>query len=572
MHHITEFNKNTLLKDKYKDNAYMLWVLGLYLDEPDLDALAGRSLTDGGNDKCLDFIEIDKTGQKIIIAQGYFSDKPADKAPSKKAADLTIAASWLVHGEDSAKTLSEKVKIRALECREALEAEEIEQIELLYIHNRPESINTQEEIETCEKTAQVLFDCYEVPVSCKELGLTQIESIYRERSSQILIKDQIKIDGSHQGSHSTPDWDAYIYTVKGSWLRDLFKTYDERLFSANYRGFLGISKRKKINSAIKSTAERQPSDFWVFNNGVTLLTNGISKTNQEYFLSGASIINGAQTTGSLGSTGATSDLQNVQVMCRVVICKNPAKIEEIVKYNNTQNKITTWDQYANDEVQALLKRQFDALGIEYSMKRGFDSLESTIGIEKSAQPVLAFNGHYADANRGKNSIFERPEIYKKAFHEKSAAHILLAYCFARSIDEIKLSLENKQTKTDNETKQLFYFNYFSFRYFLLACIGASLQQFIGKSFSPNSAKINKDHISNDIPKIVESLGKITRQVLRATARALEEKYKASQIPMAKILRDELTLNEIKSDLSSFIESVLDGAIDPAHQALIYVEN
>lgn len=84
MHHLKEFEKNANLQAKYDSNAYMLWVLGLYLDEPDLDALAARSLTDGGNDKCLDFIEIDKTGQKIVIAQGYFSEKSGDKAPAKK--------------------------------------------------------------------------------------------------------------------------------------------------------------------------------------------------------------------------------------------------------------------------------------------------------------------------------------------------------------------------------------------------------------------------------------------------------------------------------------------------------
>lgn len=273
MHHLTEFNKHTQLKQKYASNAYMLWALGLYLDEPDLDALAGRSLTDGGNDKCLDFIEIDKTGQKIVVAQGFFSDKAADKAPAKKASDLMIAASWLAHGDKDAKTLNEKVRTRAVECREALEADEIESIELLYIHNRPESLNTQEELDTCAKTAQKLFEIYEIPVSCKELGLIEIETLYRERSSQILVKDDVIIDGKHLGTHTTPDWDAHIYTVKGSWLRNLFKQYDDRLFSANYRGFLGISKRKKINSAIKSTAERQPSDFWVYNNGITLLTN-----------------------------------------------------------------------------------------------------------------------------------------------------------------------------------------------------------------------------------------------------------------------------------------------------------
>lgn len=257
MHHQTEFNKHTALQSKYGSNAYMLWVLGLYLDESDLDALAARSLTDGGNDKCIDFIEIDKTGQKIVVAQGYFSEKSADKAPAKKASDLTIAASWLAHGDENAQTLNEQVRARAIECRAALDGDEIEQIELLYIHNRPESLNSQEELDTCARTAQKLFEQYEIPVICKELGLREIETLYRERSSQILVNDAITIDGSHMGSHSTNDWDAHIYNVKGTWLRDLFKQHDDRLFSANYRGFLGISKRKKINSSIKSTAERQ---------------------------------------------------------------------------------------------------------------------------------------------------------------------------------------------------------------------------------------------------------------------------------------------------------------------------
>jgi len=57
MHHLVEFQKRAALRKKYGSNAYMLWVLGLYLDEPDLDALASRSLTDGSNDKGMDFVE-----------------------------------------------------------------------------------------------------------------------------------------------------------------------------------------------------------------------------------------------------------------------------------------------------------------------------------------------------------------------------------------------------------------------------------------------------------------------------------------------------------------------------------
>ncbi len=572
MHHLTEFNKHTALIAKYGSNAYMLWVLGLYLDEPDLDALAARSLTDGGNDKCLDFIEVDKAGQKIVVAQGYFADKIGDKAPAKKASDLMIAASWLAHGDKDAKTLNDRVRARAVECRAALDAEEIEQVELLYIHNRPESLNTQEELDTCGKATSRLFGDYEIQVACKELGLREIEALYRERSSQILVMDAVKIDGRPMGNPiTTGDWDAHLYTVKGSWLRDLFKQHDDRLFSANYRGFLGISKRKKINSAIKNTAERQPSDFWVYNNGITLLTSAVIRDGRSTTLRGVSIINGAQTTGSLGSIDSSIDLSKVSVMCRVVVCKNPEKIEEIVKYNNTQNKITTWDQYANDELQGVIRAQFVEMGYEYSMKRGFDSVDAAIGIEKAAQPVLAFNGYYLDANRSKNSIFDRPEIYRRAFADRPARHILLAYCFARSIDEVKRLLEDKGERTENEAKQLALFNYLSFRHFLLSCIGACLQQFIGGNFAPADAKVNSSAAASGIDAIAGQLEKITRQVLRAVSRSLETKSKADGVEVGRLLKNEATLTEIRAELNSYLESVLDGQIEDGHKKLIYVE-
>ena len=41
-------------------NAFLVWVMGMYLDEADLKALASESLTDGSNDKKIDFIKFDR--------------------------------------------------------------------------------------------------------------------------------------------------------------------------------------------------------------------------------------------------------------------------------------------------------------------------------------------------------------------------------------------------------------------------------------------------------------------------------------------------------------------------------
>lgn len=196
MHHLKSFEKRKDLKDLYKSNAYMLWTLGLYLDEADLDGLAERSLTDGGNDKSIDFMEIDLSERRIVIAQGYFGSKNTDKAPSGKAADINLSISWLANGNTEAKTLSPILRTRFLEARKAIQDELIERIEFLFIHNRPEHINSQEELDTCEKTATQLFSAQGLTITCKELGLTQIEGIYQHRHSQILIHEEISVDGT----------------------------------------------------------------------------------------------------------------------------------------------------------------------------------------------------------------------------------------------------------------------------------------------------------------------------------------------------------------------------------------
>ena len=107
-------------------------------------------------------------------------------------------------------------------------------------------------------------------------------------------------------------------------------------------------------------------------------------------------------------------------------CRDAETIREIVRFNNTQNEITTWDQYSSNESQKSLATEFGALGHTYSVKRGFVESVSGLGIEVVAQPILAFEEHLEDAHRGKNTIFERKATYGKAFEGKSARHSILA--------------------------------------------------------------------------------------------------------------------------------------------------
>src|SRR5262245_18974607 len=119
-------------------NAHLIWSLGLYLEEPDLVTLAGESLTDGPNDKKIDFIRFDQDTKRIIFAQGYFGQGKKDAAPANKASDLNTAAAWLFSGDLT--TVPEPLRPSIEECRVAIGQGEVESIELLFVHNLPESV------------------------------------------------------------------------------------------------------------------------------------------------------------------------------------------------------------------------------------------------------------------------------------------------------------------------------------------------------------------------------------------------------------------------------------------------
>lgn len=349
-------------------------------------------------------------------------------------------------------------------------------------------------------------------------------------------------------------WKAAIMSVPGKWLKTIFNQYGDKLFSANYRGFLGITKRRKINTGIRSSAETEANNFWVFNNGITILTHEFeSERNGSTKINGISIINGAQTTGSLGSVDNTKyDLDNVKVLCRIVQCSDEATIDRIVKYNNTQNEITTWDQYSNNPEQRRIEKEFKDLGHEYSLKRGFSSSTAEIGIEQVLQPLLAFNGDHHSASRGKNYLFDRQSSYEKAFKDKKARHILFVHTLAKAIDERKFELREKlkDNKTiELEERQLQLFQNLKFKNFLIALTAKCLESIISAkidlqhiAFSINVAKRN----NNSIKQLIALWIPIISTILPYTVICTKNK------DISEIISEENSLENISEQVNAMI--------------------
>jgi hypothetical protein len=159
--------------------------------------------------------------------------------------------------------------------------------------------------------------------------------------------------------------------------------YGDRLYHKNIRGFKGSTD---VNDAIVDTIKTFPQHFLYFNNGITLLCaeidkkplGGKSKTSGVFDCKGASVINGAQTVGSILTALKTKAADPAigtdgRVMIRLISLENcpPDFSSEVTRAANTQNRIEKRDFAALDKEQNRLRSDMLlSLGKEYVYRTG----------------------------------------------------------------------------------------------------------------------------------------------------------------------------------------------------------
>ena len=476
---------------KYGDNALLMFALDLYLRPEDLEEFASDSLTDGPGDKKIDVCYVNTNDGRAIIAQGYMSKNwNREAGPSNKAADLHTAISWLLNTDIS--KVPNNLKDKAQELRQAVIRGEVSRLEIIFVSNCPSSQNVKQELKSVEdatKSMLVAMNATEVMVSSHEFGLAEINDLYVTRDRTILVDDRIEIpcEGLFE-EKGGDDWDAVATTVTGTWIRDLYKQHGDKLFSANFRDWLGLTMREgNINKGIKETATNEPNNFWVFNNGITALTNKIQIEDGVLCIHGLSIINGAQTTGSVGDAEA-GNLDNVKVMFRAVSCTSPDLIDKIVRYNNTQNIIRSSDLRSNDNIQKRLREEFARYGIAYIHRRSkYKKPVHGVTFSEITPWLCAFQGDPQLASRNANDIFLKDEDYNKVFpREIAVEHVYLVVTLASAIDKIKYDLKSKvsaSSATELEISEYEALKWSASKHFVLFVVGKVAEQLMKKRLS-----------------------------------------------------------------------------------------
>lgn len=489
----------------------MLYALELYTGAEDIHSIAANALTDGPNDKKIDLLYLSRETGQLIIAQGYYSQLEKESAKGNKASDLSNALAWLI--SSPLEKVPEEIRPQIQEARAAIKAGEISQLHIWYVHNLPENEKIKNELLTVEHQAKDLInqnysDIQLDFISAKELGRDYLAKLYEAQESSIIIDEKIEIKVPGAFEVKGEDWSAIVTSVPGEWLYDMYKKYPSLLFSANVRGFMGSRKKdQKINNKIKETAISSPSDFWVYNNGLTALVHDFSynKTENKLIITGISIVNGAQTTGSIGSASQRPK-ESLEVQARFIKSNNTEKIKNITTFNNSQNKVIATDFRSNDKTQERLREEFKGYPgfVYFGGRRDFsNATEGKIEIptETCAQALCAFHGTPWVAYHGKSEIWESNDIYEKIFSDVTTArHIILVFGLQRAIEEYKLKLSNlsniSNSFTENHKKQLAFLRRRGSTFLLMNAISNSLETITDRKLPRKGFEVSFGHISN----------------------------------------------------------------------------
>jgi hypothetical protein len=342
--------------------------------------------------------------------------------------------------------------------------------------------------------------------------------------------------------------------------------YRDYLFSANYRDYMGSYKRKgNINYQIAKTAEKEPPNFWVYNNGITALTNKIS-IKKRIEMHGLSIINGAQTTGALGET-SEENAKLSKVSFRVVECKNQDRVNNIIKFNNTQNEIKAFDKRSGDHIQKrLFSEFFEKYSVTYLHRRTQTRAPKNAITAVSIAPLLcAFHGDPNTAHRQAKDIFLQDNIYNRVFNDSlSPEHVFLLKCLSVAIDIFKEYLNERIKKdeaTDLDKEELDLLKYSASRTFIFYIIGQLAELILNKKVTNlYNWKAKSTHISQK-PSAVTSgwvgvLETIFPQIIFVIKK---EKKDESSNPFYEVPRSfeqsKKVADELKANLGSLLPTL-----------------
>ena len=182
----------------------------------------------------------------------------------------------------------------------------------------------------------------------------------------------------------------------------------DQLYEKNVRQFLG--NRRKINKGIANTLNENPEKFGLYNNGITVVVSGYSKSSNGGIITvnDPYVVNGCQTTRTIwqvldnkinsGGTGQDTAIEKWKEkasrggVVTKIVSSDEAEIVNITRFTNSQNSVREQDFIAlHSDFRKWADEMADKYNIFFEIQRG--GIESRKAYEKQHPDQTKFEDY-----------------------------------------------------------------------------------------------------------------------------------------------------------------------------------
>ena len=170
--------------------------------------------------------------------------------------------------------------------------------------------------------------------------------------------------------------DAVIVNVSAFSIKKLYAEHSISLLARNLRYHIKGKNEKRVDDGISKTIKESPENFWLKNNGLTMICDDFQIDGREVKLRNFSIVNGGQTTYMISQSEHIDARHDLWLLCKIIKIKGETEdskknfVLEIAEATNSQKPINEEDLKANSPEQIRFAKAMFDVGVFYQNKRG----------------------------------------------------------------------------------------------------------------------------------------------------------------------------------------------------------
>lgn len=330
-------------------------------------------ITDGYHDMGIDAIYLDENQKQLFLVQSKWRGNGHGSISQEEMQTFVEGIKRIINFDiDGA---NEKIQAKKPDIDLALTSIGY-QVHAIYVHSGNVKINAYASRPLTD-LLNTTNDEVDTLIVFSEITYQDIYSyLAQEHETDIISLDDVIL--TNWGKIDSP-YTAYYGTISAAVIGGWFQTYGNRIFAKNIRYYKGNTN---VNEGIKKVLNREPENFFYYNNGIKLLCNKIHRKAKEsttnltglFMLEGVSLVNGAQTAGSIGMVYAENQEQvsKANVMIQIIDLSQASgeTATKITKLSNTQNRIENRDFASLDPTQERIRQELSFSHYHYLYKGG----------------------------------------------------------------------------------------------------------------------------------------------------------------------------------------------------------